>query len=94
MMAQSSSLSSGSASPASGWSRTSGPHSSIIAAAPSAPRSTSDAWRSSGAQLRTVPEVIAVAGGIEKTEAIRAALLGGWVNTLITDGDAARALCS
>ncbi len=48
----------------------------------------------SGAQLRTVPEVIAVAGGIEKTEAIRAALLGGWVNTLITDGDAARALCS
>jgi DNA-binding transcriptional regulator LsrR (DeoR family) len=48
----------------------------------------------SGAQLRAVPEVIAVAGGVEKTEAIRAALLGGWVNTLITDNDVARALCS
>ncbi len=47
----------------------------------------------SGAQLRAVPEVIAVAGGPEKTEAIRAALLGGWVTTLITDSDVARALC-
>lgn len=48
----------------------------------------------SGAQLRAVPEVIAVAGGVEKTEAIRAALLGGWVNTLITDSDVARGLCT
>jgi len=36
-------------------------------------------------QLKQVPRAIAVAGGPEKTEAIRAALLGGWVNCLITD---------
>jgi DNA-binding transcriptional regulator LsrR (DeoR family) len=48
----------------------------------------------SGSQLRAVPEVIAVAGGAEKAEAIRAALLGGWVTTLVTDGDVAEALCA
>jgi DNA-binding transcriptional regulator LsrR (DeoR family) len=37
------------------------------------------------AQLRRVPRAIAVAGGPSKTEAIRAALTGGWVNCLITD---------
>ena len=48
----------------------------------------------SEAQLRAVPEVIAVAGGIEKAEAIRAALLGGWVTTLVTDADVAEVLSS
>lgn len=35
--------------------------------------------------LRAIPRRIGVAGGRRKQEAIRAALLGGWVNTLITD---------
>ena len=39
----------------------------------------------SAAQIRAVPTVIGVAGGIEKTDAIRAVLRGGWVTTLITD---------
>jgi DNA-binding transcriptional regulator LsrR (DeoR family) len=47
----------------------------------------------SGTQLRAVPEIIAVAGGTEKTEAIRAALVGGWVTTLVTDADVAERLC-
>ncbi len=36
-------------------------------------------------QLRRAPRSIAVAGGPGKTEAIRAALLGGWISCLITD---------
>lgn len=36
-------------------------------------------------QLGRVPRAIAVAGGPGKTEAIRAALTGGWINCLITD---------
>lgn len=36
-------------------------------------------------QLRRVPRAIGVAGGPGKTIAIRAALLGGWINCLITD---------
>jgi DNA-binding transcriptional regulator LsrR (DeoR family) len=36
-------------------------------------------------QLRRVPRAIGVAGGPRKTAAIRAALLGGWINCLITD---------
>lgn len=40
-------------------------------------------------QLRQVPRRIAVAGGSGKSTAIRAALTGGWVNTLITDLDTA-----
>ncbi len=36
-------------------------------------------------QLERVPRAIAVAGGPRKTEAIHAALIGGWVNCLITD---------
>ncbi len=36
-------------------------------------------------QLLAVPRRIGVAGGARKTAAIRAALLGGWVNVLITD---------
>jgi DNA-binding transcriptional regulator LsrR (DeoR family) len=38
-----------------------------------------------GDTLRRIPRRIGVAGGTRKHEAIRAALLGGWVNTLITD---------
>jgi DNA-binding transcriptional regulator LsrR (DeoR family) len=36
-------------------------------------------------QLKRVPRAIGVAGGSGKTGAIRAALLGGWINGLITD---------
>jgi DNA-binding transcriptional regulator LsrR (DeoR family) len=36
-------------------------------------------------QLQRVPRAIGVAGGPGKTVAIRAALLGGWINCLITD---------
>lgn len=36
-------------------------------------------------QLRRVPRSIAVAGGPSKTSAIRAALVGGWINGLVTD---------
>ena len=36
-------------------------------------------------QLRRADRVLAVAGGPSKYLAIRAALLGGWVNTLVTD---------
>jgi DNA-binding transcriptional regulator LsrR (DeoR family) len=39
----------------------------------------------SESELRAVPEVIAAAGGVEKAEAIRAVLKGGWVTTLVTD---------
>jgi DNA-binding transcriptional regulator LsrR (DeoR family) len=43
-------------------------------------------------QLRRVPRAIAVAGGPGKTAAIRAALLGGWINGLITDRPTAERL--
>ena len=36
-------------------------------------------------QLKRVPRAIGVAGGPSKTTAVRAALLGGWINCLITD---------
>jgi DNA-binding transcriptional regulator LsrR (DeoR family) len=36
-------------------------------------------------QLKRVPRAIGVAGGPSKVLAIRAALLGGWINCLITD---------
>ena len=42
--------------------------------------------------LLTVPRRVGVAGGAEKTDAIRAAVLGGWVNILITDLEVAKAL--
>ena len=45
-------------------------------------------------QIKHIPRRIAVAGGPRKTAAIRAALLGGWVNILITDVEVARALLS
>jgi DNA-binding transcriptional regulator LsrR (DeoR family) len=39
----------------------------------------------SAAQIRSLPTVIGVAGGLEKTEAIRAVLRGGWLTTLVTN---------
>ncbi len=39
-----------------------------------------------------VPRRIGVAGGVHKADAIRAAVLGGWVNILITDLEVARIL--
>lgn len=43
-------------------------------------------------ELKRIPEVIGVAGGAAKVEAIRAALLGGYITSLITDADTAVAL--
>ncbi|WP_164520420.1 sugar-binding transcriptional regulator [Specibacter cremeus] len=44
------------------------------------------------AQLRRIPQVIAVAGGAAKTEAIRAVLASGLVHSLVTDAATARRL--
>jgi DNA-binding transcriptional regulator LsrR (DeoR family) len=41
---------------------------------------------------RAIPRRVGVAGGARKHAAIRAALRGGWVNVLLTDVEAARAL--
>lgn len=43
-------------------------------------------------QLRAIPRTIAIAGGRRKFEAIRAALLGDWIDVLITDVGTARRL--
>lgn len=43
-------------------------------------------------QIRAVPRRIAVAGGLPKVRAIRAALLGGWVSVLVTDREVAASL--
>jgi DNA-binding transcriptional regulator LsrR (DeoR family) len=43
-------------------------------------------------QLHRVPRSVAVAGGPSKTEAIRAAVVGGWINCLITDSYTAERL--
>ncbi len=43
-------------------------------------------------QICATPRCIAVAGGIRKVEAIRAALRGKWISTLITDLEVAREL--
>lgn len=40
-------------------------------------------------QLKRTPQRIGVAGGASKYEPIRAALRGGWLNTLVTDVDTA-----
>lgn len=45
-------------------------------------------------QLRTARRRWAVAGGARKHEAIRAALTGGWVDTLVTDAETAAFLVS
>jgi DNA-binding transcriptional regulator LsrR (DeoR family) len=44
------------------------------------------------AQLRRIPEVIGIAGGLEKADSILAALRGGWLSILVTDGGVARRL--
>lgn len=46
------------------------------------------------AELRELPNVIAVAAGSAKAAAIRAALLGGYLNVLITDAETAELLVS
>jgi DNA-binding transcriptional regulator LsrR (DeoR family) len=46
------------------------------------------------AQFRAVPRRVGLAGGERKHDAIRAAVLGGWVNVLLTDAETARALLS
>jgi DNA-binding transcriptional regulator LsrR (DeoR family) len=43
-------------------------------------------------QLRAVPDVVAIAGGVAKAPAILAALLSGLIHQLITDEEAARLL--
>lgn len=48
----------------------------------------------SGTQIETTPRCIAVAGGVRKVDAIRAALNGNWISTLITDLDVAKILLS
>ena len=46
----------------------------------------------SSEELMRVPRRVGVAGGARKLEAIRAALLGGWINVLITDTETAQGL--
>jgi len=43
-------------------------------------------------KLKTIPEVIAIAGGVDKARALLGALRGGYIKTLITDTVAARAV--
>ncbi len=43
-------------------------------------------------QLKTIPCRIGVAGGMDKVQAILAALRGGYVNVMVTDADTARAI--
>lgn len=46
------------------------------------------------AELREIPEVIVLAGGASKAQAIRAVLAGGWAHSLITEAGVARTLLS
>jgi DNA-binding transcriptional regulator LsrR (DeoR family) len=43
-------------------------------------------------QLKSIPQVIAIAGGMEKINAILGALRGGYIKTLITDAATAQAV--
>jgi DNA-binding transcriptional regulator LsrR (DeoR family) len=36
-------------------------------------------------QLRRIPEIVGIADGLEKADAILAALRGNWLTTLVTD---------
>ncbi|WGF89733.1 sugar-binding transcriptional regulator [Marinivivus vitaminiproducens] len=45
-------------------------------------------------ELAAVPRVVGVAGGLRKVEAIRAAMLGGYVTILVTDNHTALALAA
>ncbi|GAB0567482.1 transcriptional regulator LsrR [Escherichia coli] len=44
--------------------------------------------------LKTLPTVIGVAGGVDKAEAITAAMKGGYINVLVTDQETAAAIVS
>jgi len=46
----------------------------------------------SSVQIRRIPDVIGIGGGLEKAETIAAILRGRWINTLITDAGVARRL--
>jgi DNA-binding transcriptional regulator LsrR (DeoR family) len=46
----------------------------------------------SGDELKAIDEVIAVAGGPQKTAAVRSVLVGGYANSLVTDTSLARSL--
>ena len=46
----------------------------------------------SAKQIRRIPEIIGIAGGLEKAQAILAALRGNWLTTLVTDAGVARRL--
>ncbi|MEW9701978.1 sugar-binding transcriptional regulator [Paenibacillus sp. SI8] len=43
-------------------------------------------------ELRAIPNVIGIAGGVHKVKAITAALRGKWIDTLVTDAATARAV--
>jgi DNA-binding transcriptional regulator LsrR (DeoR family) len=43
-------------------------------------------------QLRRIPDVIGIGGGLQKTDAIAAVLRGGWIDILVTDAGVARRL--
>jgi DNA-binding transcriptional regulator LsrR (DeoR family) len=43
-------------------------------------------------ELRSIPNVIAVAGGNQKINAIKAALQGKWIDVLIIDSQTAKAV--
>ncbi|CAM3768758.1 transcriptional regulator [Xenorhabdus thuongxuanensis] len=43
-------------------------------------------------EIKTIPNVIGVAGGIEKADAIVAALKGGYINSLVTEEKTAKAM--
>lgn len=45
-------------------------------------------------EIAAIPRVVGVAGGLRKVEAIRAAMLGGFVSVLVTDSHTAAALAS
>jgi DNA-binding transcriptional regulator LsrR (DeoR family) len=59
---------------------------------PVAPEWTTRLIAISADQLRRVPEVIAVAGGVTKAAAIRAVLAAGLITSLVTNASAARIL--
>jgi DNA-binding transcriptional regulator LsrR (DeoR family) len=45
-----------------------------------------------GEQLRRIPEVVAVAGGVDKADAVGVVLRTGFVTTLITNASVAQQL--
>ena len=43
-------------------------------------------------KLRKIPVTVGIAGGVEKVKAIKGAIRGGYINTIITDYNCAQAL--